>query len=203
VIRDRYLEVVAAVDAEFARNLKLHGDRIHCRAGCSDCCHQLFQISPIEAAYIAAGVQRLHPADRDALRSRAEVYIDARRKLVTTTGEPESWGNLPPVGTRLACPALIDGACSIYEYRPLICRKFGMPLYNPDKPGRIFACELNFKDGEEIQDRELIRIHTGLHQSWKEVKFEYTRNGGRRDSDPVTVARAIVEDFSREGNPGI
>jgi uncharacterized protein len=201
VTEDRYLEIVAAVDAEFARNRRLHGDRIQCRAGCSDCCHQLFQITEIEAVHISSGVQQLEPGERDALRARALAYIDARRKLVTATGEPESWGRLPPPGTRLACPALVDGVCSIYEFRPLMCHKFGMPLSNPDKPGRIFACELNFSDGEEIQDRDLIRIQTSIHQAWKALKSDYMSNGGRRDAEPITVARAIVEDFARSG-PG-
>ena len=58
--------------------------------------------------------------------------------------------SLPPPGLRLACPALEDGACQIYENRPLMCRKYGMPLYNPQKPEQVFACELNFKPGEEI-----------------------------------------------------
>ncbi|HUQ90873.1 MAG TPA: YkgJ family cysteine cluster protein [Bryobacteraceae bacterium] len=193
---DRYLEICRAVEEEFARNRRLHGPRIQCRAGCSDCCHQLFQITEVEAARISAGVRTL-PADvKNRLAGKAKPYLAAREKLVSRTGEPEAWGSLPVEGTRLACPALEDGACEIYEYRPLICRKFGIPLYNPDKPGRVFACELNFRDGEEIEDGQLIQIQTGIHESWKEVQKDYNDGGGFRDSKPITVARAIAEDFS-------
>jgi Fe-S-cluster containining protein len=195
VLEQRYLDLVATVDAEFARNRSLHGDRIQCRPGCSDCCHQLFQITELEAAYISAAVQLLPAERREALQTRARTYVEARRKLVTAGGEPESWGHLPPAGTRLACPALEDGICSLYEFRPLICHKFGMPLYNPEKPGRILACELNFKNGEEIHDSELIRIHTAMHGEWKQIKAEYREAGGPRDPEPVTVARAILENF--------
>jgi Fe-S-cluster containining protein len=193
VTEQRYLEIVAAVDAEFARNRALHGERIQCRPGCSDCCHHLFQITDIEASWIAKGIQRMEAQARSVLRERAIEYMRARARMVTVDGEAESWGRLPPVGTRLACPALVDGVCSIYEFRPLMCHKFGMPLYNPAKPGRIFACELNFRDGEEIDDPELVQIHTGIHESWKAVRDEYTAEGGRRDAEPWTVARAIVE----------
>jgi Fe-S-cluster containining protein len=194
VIDQRYLGIVAAVDAEFQRNRELHGDRIHCRPGCSDCCHHLFQITEIEAAEISRGVQRLPPDAREALRARAREYVAARRALVTASGEPESWGRLPPPGTRLACPALDErGACSIYEFRPLMCHKFGMPLYNPDKPDRIFACELNFRDGEEIHDPDLIQIQTEIHAAWKALRAEYKQTGGYRDSEPLSVARAILE----------
>ena len=193
---DRYLEICSEVEREFSRNRRLHGDRIHCRPGCTDCCHQLFQITEIEAACISRGVKKLDRAVREGLLRRAGPYMEARRKLVAANGEPEAWGSLPPVGTRLACPALEDGVCQIYEFRPLICRKFGIPLYNPDKPGRIFACELNFKDGEEIADSELVQIQTGIHGRWRKVQADYNEAGGVRDLEPLTVARAILEDFS-------
>ena len=71
-----------------------------------------------------------------------------------------------------------------------------MPLCNPDKPGRVFACELNFKDGDEISDSHLIQIQTGIHERWKQVQADYNDAGGMRDPKPFTVARAILEDFS-------
>jgi Fe-S-cluster containining protein len=183
------------IDEEFARNRRLHGDRIQCRAGCSDCCHQLFQITEIEAAAISRGVAALPRAARDALRDRSGPYLAARHELIARQGEPEAWGQLPPPGTRLACPALVDGACAIYEYRPLICRKFGIPLWNPDRPGRVYACSLNFRDGDEIEDGQLIQIQTGIHERWKKEQAAYNAHGGYRDPEPITVARAILEDF--------
>ena len=70
-----------------------------------------------------------------------------------------------------------------------------MPLYNPQKPDRVFACELNFKPGEEIDDPQLVQIQTRLYEDTVEVQTEYNRQGGRRDAKPITVARAILEDF--------
>jgi len=199
MIEERYLDIVASVDEEFARNRRLYGEKIQCRAGCTECCYQLFQITEIEAAHISAGIGKLEPEKRETLRARAREYNEARGKLVTEQGEPESWGNLPPSGTRLGCPALDNGVCAIYEFRPLMCHKFGMPLYNPDKPDQVFACELNFKNGEEIEDSKLIQIQTTLHRAWKELQSDYNRAGGYRDAEPLTVARAILEDFSRRG----
>ncbi len=181
VIERRYLEIVAAVDSEFERNRLLHGDRIHCRAGCTDCCHHLFQITEIEAARIAKGVRHLTPQARDALRERARAYLEAS-------------AHLPSTGARLACPALDGGVCSIYDDRPLTCHKFGMPLYNPDKPDRIYACELNFKDGEEIEDPDLIQIQTGIHRDWKQLQVEYGDTRKQSAARTLNVARAILED---------
>ena len=176
VLEERYHAIVAAVDAEFARNRDLHGERIHCRPGCSDCCYHVFSIAGIEADRIAKGLQGLTPEARAMIESRAREYVEARLLR----------------GDRMPCPALDQGICSIYEFRPLMCHKFGMPLYNPDKPGRIFACELNFKDGQEIDDPQLIQIQTEIHQTWKELQTDYNELRGTGGSTRLTVAHAIL-----------
>jgi Fe-S-cluster containining protein len=136
-------------------------------------------------------------AERRELAAKAEAYSIARSALVAANGEPEAWGSLPPPGTRLACPALDEqGACLIYERRPLICRKFGIPLYNPRRPGRVFACELNFREGEPVEDPDLVRIQTGIHEQSRALQDAYNASGRRRDPRPITVARAILEDFT-------
>ncbi len=191
----QYRQVERGYDREFARNRALHGSRIRCGPGCDDCCHQLFQITELEAARISECVAGMEGDRREALQRRARAYLVKREELMGSGAGAESWGALAPPGSRLACPALEDGVCGIYEHRPLMCRKFGIPLWNPDRPGRVYACQLNFRDGEEIEDGELIQIQTGLHKAWKEVQATYNRAGGRRDSSPATVARAIVEDF--------
>lgn len=190
-----YLLVAAEWEAEFERSRKLHGDKIHCGRGCCDCCSQMFQITEVEAAYISSAVKQLPEERRARLQARAREYLAQREKLLASRNIPDAWGSLPPPGLRLPCPALEDGACSIYSHRPLICRRYGIPLYNPQKPERIFACELNFKPGEEIMDSDLIEIHTRLYGDWAAVQAEYNQQGGRRDPKPLTVARAILEDF--------
>ena len=191
-----YDALVDAWDAEFLRNRQLHGERIRCRAGCSDCCHQLFQITEPEAARVWQGVQSMDQEEAEALRARARQYLVEREQLVDKLkGEPEAWGSLPPAGARLACPALESGVCRIYPHRPLICRKFGVPLWNPDRPGRVYACELNFAEGEAIEDPHLIQIQTGLYEQSKAIQREYNMGGGPRNSQPITIARAILEEL--------
>jgi Fe-S-cluster containining protein len=193
--RERYAETCRGYEAEFERNRELHGERIQCRSGCDACCSQLFQITEIEAAVVSEGVRGLEPELRERIEARAKAYLPERARLIAQQGMIEGWGSLPPEGTRLACPALENGACQIYEHRPLICRKFGIPLWNPDRPGRVHACELNFKEGEEIEDGRLIQIQTALHNDWKAAQLAYNAAGGRRDAQPITVARAVLEDF--------
>jgi len=189
------LQIASAWEAEFGRNQRLHGTKIKCQRGCTDCCHHLFQITELEAAFIAHALKSMPGEKRLPMEERAQKYIEDREELLAECHVPDAWGSLPPPGLRLACPALEDGACQIYEHRPLICRKYGMPLYNPQKPEQVFACELNFLPGEEILDSQLVQIHTNLCRDAAEVQAEYNRQGGRRDTKPLNVARAILEDF--------
>jgi Fe-S-cluster containining protein len=165
VTGDRYLKILAAIDVEFARNRALHGERIHCRPGCTDCCYHRFSITGIEAERIAEALDRLEPERRRVIEIRSREYIEAGP------------------GARLPCPALEQDVCSIYEFRPLMCHKFGMPLYNPDKPDRILACKLNFQDGDEISDPDLVPIQTRIHRAWQDLS---------RGSDRMSVAEAVL-----------
>jgi Fe-S-cluster containining protein len=188
-------DMAEAWEQEFARNRSLHGERLQCRAGCDSCCSQMFHITELEAAVVSAGVQQLEPAARQHLQTRATAYLETRRQLAAEQGIVETWGHLPLEGTRLACPALEAGVCQIYEHRPLICRKFGIPLWNPTRQ-TLQACELNFRAGDEINDAQLIQIQTPLHQSWRAVQATYNAQSGHRDTAPLTVARAIAQDCS-------
>ncbi|MGH9470673.1 MAG: YkgJ family cysteine cluster protein [Terriglobia bacterium] len=194
-VYDYLLGLAAEWEGEFARNRARYAERIHCRTGCSDCCSQMFLITELEAAYISRAVKHFTAERRAILRQRASEYLARREEILAERQIPDAWGALPPPGLRLPCPALENGACSIYEHRPLICRKYGIPLFNPKKPERIFACELNFAPGEEIDDPELVQIQTRIFNRSEEVQAEYNRTGGRRDPKPLTVARAILEDF--------
>lgn len=190
-----YLQICSAVEREFSRNRQRYGHRMRCGPGCSDCCNQLFQITEVEAAWVSEGMRSLPWADQEAIQARAHTYLADRESLFARHGRVESWGGLLPAGQRLPCPALADGRCLIYEHRPLICRKFGMPLYNPDRPGQVFACELNFRAGDAIEDGELVQIQTGIHEQWRDLQRAYNDQGGWRDPAPITVARALLEDF--------
>ncbi len=73
-----------------------------CRKGCSYCCYMKVAVSPLEAEYIQTNL-------------RIKQRPNLQRK--DTYGTP--------------CPFLKDGACSIYEYRPFVCRRHLTFFDNP------------------------------------------------------------------------
>ncbi len=85
-----------------------------CSKGCDHCCYQWVRCSIPEALFTFEGIKSTcMPEEIADLRARIGVYA---AELV-----PDESGVIPQV----PCPLLRDGACSVYEHRPLICRGVG------------------------------------------------------------------------------
>lgn len=186
-----YERHAAEWDAEFGRVREEYASRMQCHRGCSMCCSQMFSISALEAAAIAERVAELPESVRERLRRRAAAYVEQAAALGLTSGGEPHESVTPRTGVRLPCPALEDDACSIYSARPLICRKWGIPVFDPSKPDRLHACELNFQAGEMVDARELVRRQAALLEGWVALKEEASAllGEGRR----TTIAEAILE----------
>ena len=159
------------------------------------CCSQVFSISLIEAAYISRKVKALPDDERERLRAAARDYVARFRELYggDETGDGEETIT-PRPGMRLQCPALKDDACSIYDARPLICRKWGIPLFNPGKPMELQACELNFRPGEEVDVEGMIEPQVALLEQWVELKGR-ALGDVKQNNVTATVAEAILHDY--------
>ncbi len=134
------------------------------------CCSQMFTISFLEVAAIREAVAAMLGLERRRLQASAPSYLEGARELGIVDeldGEPSV---SPRPGLRLPCPALQDDACSIYAARPIICRKWGIPVFDPSKPDRLHACELNFQEGESVDAGGIIDRQSVLLEAWVEVK---------------------------------
>ncbi len=183
-----YEDLLIDVENEFDRVRNMFLDRMQCRKGCSSCCHQLFAISTVEAAYISKAVNELAPEERDRMRQRARQYLkellgsdflDDQNPEDSNLEAPDLEDHSRAVREALRkqaglnhipCPALVDDACAIYDHRPVMARKFGIPLWNPNKPNELQACELNFKPGEVIEGENLVEPQIVLEYRWLEFK---------------------------------
>ncbi len=110
------------LDGQIEDARQRYADRMQCRAGCFSCCRNDFRISLIEGFEI-----------REALMA---LPLEIRRKVHDNLKDTDS-----PY-----CPLLVDGQCSVYHRRPLLCRVFGFPVTDGDS---VATCELNF-----IEERE-------------------------------------------------
>ena len=207
-----YEGLLSDVESEFDRVRNMFIDKMQCRKGCSSCCNQLFAISAIEAAYLSKAVSELEPKERDQMLQRAKEYLDNLLGADFTQNpgrENQSWENQSledhskavrealdkKVGIHhIPCPALVEDACAIYNNRPVMARKFGIPLWNPNNPHQLQACELNFKRGEVIEGENLIEPQMILEYRW--LEFKLSLNEELKLPDLVaTVASAVVFDY--------
>jgi Fe-S-cluster containining protein len=197
-----YEELLAEVDREFDRVRSIFSERMQCRKGCSSCCSQLFSISAVEAAYISKAAKQFGPQEREDMRRKARAYLSELigSEVDETQSIDEHTRIIKSALDRLVgvhhipCPALKNDACTIYDHRPIIARKYGIPLWNPKRPNILQACELNFKPGEVIEADGLVEPQVELEYRWLALK---TSVHEELDLPEVvaTVASAILFDY--------
>ena len=197
-----YEGLLADVEQEFNRVRDIFIDRMQCRKGCSSCCSQLFPISAIEAAYISNAVKKLDPEAREEMRQKARAYLaELTGEEFDETQSIEEHSEVVRAALDklvgryyIPCPALKDDACTVYSHRPVIARKYGIPLWNPKNPKVLQACELNFKQGEAIDGEGLVEPQIKLEYRW--LSFKNSVHEELELPDVVsTVASAIVYDY--------
>ena len=184
---EKYFNITNLIQQEFERNINKYGDKIQCRKGCSQCCSQIFRITQLDAEIIKDYLNKTSIGEKNQLLEKASDYIFKSRQEIQNENEYHKVIKLP-------CPALDgNGACMIYEARPVICRKFGPPVYDYKNPGNLFACELNFSNGEEIIDSELIPNQSLIGKKWDELKTAFNKVNDLKENASTTIAEAILD----------
>lgn len=144
----RYLNEVRKADYLFKTIAEKYPLSVKCRIHCCDCCHAVFGVFPIEAAYINYHFNRLErKVRRDALcraeKSEAEM-LKAKDRLKVFEDDPKM--KVFGLGKqRIRCPLLQDSEeCVLYEKRPIICRIYGVPYSVKDgKKEMSFVCGIS------------------------------------------------------------
>ncbi|HIJ78411.1 MAG: YkgJ family cysteine cluster protein [Desulfobulbaceae bacterium] len=106
---------------------------LHCTAGCTDCC-MAFSILAVEADRISKAFKKLPEPTRRQIAGQAKKDTEK-------------------------CPLLIDGLCTVYAQRPIICRTHGLPLayINEEQQAiEVSVCPLNFSPEYQFSREELL-----------------------------------------------
>lgn len=120
----------AKVDDHFDAAVARSPGQMQCQAGCSECCQAGFGVFGVEAEPMRLALGRLEVTLRDRIRAQ---------------GRDEGLSH---------CALLVDGRCSVYEARPLICRSMGAPVRVDD---RTDVCRLNFT-GRAAPPESVLRL---------------------------------------------
>jgi len=153
------------VDDWFGHASGVAGSDVSCRKGCSACCKGLFDITLLDACYLASGFEKLDVLTKKTVLSRANGRLLSMQTLWPELTEPyilnyrpeADWDELMPDEDETPCVLLgDDGKCLVYDYRPMTCRLNGLPLV--DISGEVFYeewCTLNFTGRDPLAMKEL------------------------------------------------
>lgn len=87
---------------------------IFCKKGCSKCCQNgEYPFSKIEFDYLMVGCLQLPIEIQQKIKAKIKKIKDAKQKTYE-------------------CPFLFNNSCSVYEFRGIICRSFGLMSINND-----------------------------------------------------------------------
>lgn len=113
------LTLYEIVDKAVEEIYQQHPNEIECHPGCADCCHAVFDISFIEASYLASVVI-----------TKRKLLIEQKKLIETAASEFEllMQQQSDPASSRIRCPLLANNKlCLVHEARPINCRTYGTP----------------------------------------------------------------------------
>jgi len=90
------------------------GKPLACAVGCTHCCHLPVVTDALTVLAIADRVKTWPKAERKKLTDRLREREGKRTSMSETARRHH----------RAPCPLLVDGKCSVYAERPMICRSF-------------------------------------------------------------------------------
>lgn len=136
---EKYLDILEEYLKKFFEQQKPY---IFCKAGCSICCEKgHYPVSELELKYLNLGFSMLEDDKKNIVKNQIA-------ELKKGIEDPEGY---------YRCPFLIENCCSIYKYRPLICRSYGL-LYFIDRDDKqhfkIPCCVSNGLNYSNVYDEE-------------------------------------------------
>jgi Fe-S-cluster containining protein len=194
---DKYERLAAKGDAAFRTIERDHGSCIKCRPGCADCCHAVFGLFPIEAAYIRQHFNRLDRKARREALARAE---KAEKELARVEEKLQAFDDDPHVKSyalskeRVRCPLLNqDSECIIYPHRPMTCRVYGIPTAIQ---GKARVCgKAAFQRGISYPAFDLDACYRELYQLSREL-LAREGEGDMEKASLLTAVSKILKDKS-------
>lgn len=142
-----YLLYLAYLNKKLGGFFENQSPYIFCKKGCSKCCQNgEYPFSQLEYNFIMIGFSKLPEETRQNILQKVKKLKEEKAKF----GDDYTY----------ECPFLINNECSVYDFRGIICRSFGLMSINPKGLSKIPFCAfegLNYSNVVE-PDTKVISI---------------------------------------------
>lgn len=133
---ENYEKFLESIDCDLSKIFEYQGEYLCCKEGCSRCCERGdYPLSRLEFEYLKYGFDKLEINIQNIILKSIELL-----KLA----EKDSY----------ACPFLIGGMCSVYKYRPFVCRAFGVLTVDANGNPTFPFCAMEGLNYSKIYDKE-------------------------------------------------
>ena len=131
-----YTDFLQTLDDYLEKCFKLHESYIYCKKGCSSCCEEGdYPLSQRELEFLMQGYISLDNETKRIVQNQIKVMEKGK-----------------------ACPFLINKCCSIYNYRPIICRVHGLAYICKENTVKVPYCANEGKNYSSVYKDGTIEI---------------------------------------------
>ncbi len=192
-----YDAMVARAEGAFHQVRAAFPGCVTCAIHCSDCCHAVFGLFLIEAAFLKRDFDQLDAGQREAALRRCHEADKALEKLERTfrtfKDDPQML-SYSLARARIRCP-LLNGRdeCVLYPYRPITCRVYGVPTRI--RGVRRVCGKTGFKKDDTYPVFDLDEVHRELYQLSRELLGRAGQADMERASLLISVSKVIQTPF--------
>lgn len=120
IMTDNYTNYLSFIDTKISGFFEKQKPYIFCKKGCGKCCQNAqFPYSQIEITHLLNGYRKL---DYNIKQQVLENITKINKQKNEFKDKKEQF--------KYDCPFLINNECSVYEYRGIVCRTFGLITLN-------------------------------------------------------------------------
>ena len=189
-----YELLVDKADRTFREMQQEYGECVSCERHCSDCCHAVFGLFIIEAAYLKQNFDQL---GKEAIKAALLRCNEADRALKQLEKMLQSYRDDPNMQAytmareRIRCPLLDDNLdCILHSFRPITCRVYGIPT---KIQGKARVCgKSGFKKGVNYPAFDLDGVYRDLYDLSKEL----LENSGIVDLEEASLLVSVSKTIS-------
>lgn len=141
---EKFERFLNSIDEDLQKIFEHQKEYLFCKKGCSLCCEKGdYPLSELEFKYLMHGFNSLDESTKQTIQKNIQITKKENKDSYT-------------------CPFLIDKKCSLYKYRPFVCRAFGVLTEDAQGNPCYPFCTAKGLNFSQIYDKEKNRLSIEL-----------------------------------------